>query len=70
MKKLFSSKLNSIGIYPCSSLEDAVSRGFEITRQGEVLLLSPGCASMDMFRDYKDRGDRFKKTVMGLRHGS
>ncbi len=54
-------------IYLSDSLEEAVELSFKITKPGEVLLLSPACASMDMFRDYKDRGDRFKKLV--LLHG-
>ena len=51
-------------IYLSDSLEEAVRLSFKITKQGGVLLLSPACASMDMFRDYKDRGDRFKKLAL------
>jgi len=51
-------------IYLSDSLEKAVELSFKITKPGKVLLLSPACASMDMFRDYKDRGDRFKKLVL------
>ncbi|MFC2144902.1 UDP-N-acetylmuramoyl-L-alanine--D-glutamate ligase [Actinomycetota bacterium] len=51
-------------IYLSDSLEEAVRLSFRITKKGGVLLLSPACASMDMFRDYKDRGDRFKKLVL------
>jgi len=51
-------------IYLSGSLEEAVELSFKITKQGGVLLLSPACASMDMFKDYKDRGDRFKKLVL------
>ncbi|WP_448588238.1 UDP-N-acetylmuramoyl-L-alanine--D-glutamate ligase [Thermocrinis sp.] len=46
-----------------SSLEDAVGRAFELARRGDVLLFSPACASFDMFRDYKERGERFKALV-------
>lgn len=63
MEQLFRNLDSEIDIYKCRSLEEAVIKGFEVTRPGDVLLLSPGCASMDMFRDYKDRGDRFKKAV-------
>jgi len=48
---------------PCGSLEEAVEEACEGAKPGEIVMLSPACASMDMFKDYKDRGDRFKKAV-------
>ncbi|RMH02543.1 MAG: UDP-N-acetylmuramoyl-L-alanine--D-glutamate ligase [Aquificota bacterium] len=41
------------------SLEEAVGLAFELGKEGDYLLFSPGCASFDMFRDYKERGERF-----------
>lgn len=70
MYKLFSSCLNGIEVYMSQGLDEAVEKGFEVTEAGDVLLLSPGCASMDMFRDYKDRGSRFKKEIMDRKNGS
>ena len=35
-------------------------------RRGEVVLLSPACASFDAFRDYEDRGDSFREVVNAL----
>ncbi|HAJ95642.1 MAG TPA: hypothetical protein DCP02_05340, partial [Actinobacteria bacterium] len=58
---------DAYNIYRCKSLEEAVRLGFSVTVSGDVLLLSPACASMDMFRDYKDRGDRFKNIVMSFK---
>jgi len=50
-----------------ASLPDAVQRAYEAARpRGAVVLLSPGCASFDMFRDYEDRGRRFKDEVARL----
>jgi UDP-N-acetylmuramoylalanine--D-glutamate ligase len=50
----------------CSSLEAAVARAARIAAPGEAVLLSPACASFDMFRDYRHRGDAFAAAVKGL----
>lgn len=47
-------------------LEDAVRRAYRVTPEGGVIVLSPGCASFDMFKDYEDRGRRFKDEVRKL----
>jgi len=51
-----------------SSLEEATKYAYFLAKPGEFVLLSPGCASFDMFKDYKHRGDRFKEIVFGLAH--
>ncbi|MCL4378472.1 MAG: UDP-N-acetylmuramoyl-L-alanine--D-glutamate ligase [Actinobacteria bacterium] len=51
-------------VYKCSTFEQAVDKGFEVTKPGNVFLLSPACASFDMFRDYKDRGEKFKNLIL------
>ena len=50
----------------CSSLEVAVERAAQLARPGEVVLLSPACASLDMFRDYAHRGEVFAQAVRSL----
>ena len=50
-----------------SSMEEIVKKAFEITPGGGIVTLSPAAASFDMFKDYKDRGNQFKKSVFKLR---
>ncbi len=49
------------------SMEQAVARAAQLSSPGGTVLLSPACASFDMFRDYKHRGDVFAKAVKELR---
>ena len=49
-----------------TALEAAVQRAAELAKPGEAVLLSPACASFDMFRDYKHRGDVFAEAVRKL----
>ena len=48
------------------TLENAVLKAQEVTEKGDVVILSPACASFDMFADFEDRGRQFKKTVNNL----
>ena len=50
-----------------SSLEEAVSSAFEIAAEGDTVLLSPACASFDMFTDFEHRGRVFKEAVSSLK---
>ena len=45
---------------------DAVSKAFAECEKEDILLLSPGCASYDQFSSYIDRGNNFKKIIVGL----
>ncbi len=54
------------GIFMEDSLDAAVARGKNIASGGDVVMLSPACASFDMFKDFEDRGRQFKKAVMEL----
>jgi UDP-N-acetylmuramoylalanine--D-glutamate ligase len=48
------------------TFEEAVLLAYQKSRSGDIILLSPGCASFDMFRNYEERGDYFKKLVSQL----
>ncbi|MBN2029935.1 UDP-N-acetylmuramoyl-L-alanine--D-glutamate ligase [bacterium] len=50
-------------IVRADSLEEAVVQAQKMARRGDVVLLSPACASFDMFRDFEDRGNQFKSIV-------
>ncbi|MCZ6799328.1 MAG: UDP-N-acetylmuramoyl-L-alanine--D-glutamate ligase, partial [Nitrospirae bacterium] len=54
------------GIVRMSSLQEAVELASREAHEGDVVLLSPACASFDMFRDYQDRGDQFREAVHAL----
>ncbi len=53
-------------IIPCGTLKKAVKEAYRITRKGEIVLLSPACASFDQFRDFEQRGKIFKNLVKKL----
>lgn len=53
-------------IIDTTSASEAVKAAYEVSEKGDVVLLSPACASFDLFKNYEDRGDQFKKAVMEL----
>lgn len=63
---LIEKALSGLPTERCATLERAVQRAAEISTAGDAVLLSPACASFDMFRDYRHRGDAFAAAVKGL----
>jgi UDP-N-acetylmuramoylalanine--D-glutamate ligase len=55
-----------VPVRQCEMLIEAVQRAAEAAAPGEVVLLSPACASFDQFRDYEARGDAFRAAVEAL----
>ena len=53
-------------IVQASSMIEAVNQSYTLANKGEVVLLSPACASFDLFDNYEDRGIQFKKAIRTL----
>ncbi|MNL33430.1 UDP-N-acetylmuramoylalanine--D-glutamate ligase [compost metagenome] len=51
-------------IYSTSSMEEAVKTSKALAKKGDTVLLSPCCASFDLFKSYEDRGHQFKEQVL------
>ncbi len=66
-KKIIDSFNNIVDVMvETSSMEQAVKVAQKIAEKGETVLLSPACASFDLFENYEDRGNKFKSAVRGL----
>ncbi|PCE63388.1 UDP-N-acetylmuramoyl-L-alanine--D-glutamate ligase [Sediminicola luteus] len=48
------------------SMEEAVKVAYKVARRGDTVLLSPACASFDLFENYEDRGNQFKQAIKRL----
>ena len=59
-------KDEDIEIYVCSTLDEVVNKAYSVAREGQVVLFSPASASFDMFKNFADRGIRFKDLVNKL----
>ena len=55
---------DSVRLFTSDSLKQAVALSHSIAHPGDIILLSPGCASFDQFKNYEERGDCFKKYVL------
>ncbi|GAB6065548.1 UDP-N-acetylmuramoyl-L-alanine--D-glutamate ligase [Aquifex pyrophilus] len=54
-------------VITADNLEEAVSKAFKLSKKGDTILFSPACSSFDMFRNYEERGERFKEIVFKMK---
>jgi UDP-N-acetylmuramoylalanine--D-glutamate ligase len=59
-------QINLENVFLKDTLEDAVKKAYITAEKEDVILFSPACASFDMFKNYVDRGEKFKKIVESL----
>lgn len=64
LHKFFDGKIGLIA--DAGSMEEAVNKAYTLAAEGDSVLLSPCCASFDLFKNYEDRGDQFKYWVRKL----
>ena len=57
----------ALEVYEASTFAEAIERAYTLAKPSGVVLLAPACSSFDMFRDYRERGQRFKDEVKKLR---
>ena len=58
-EKIISALGGSVNVEQASTIEEAVLAAYKVAESGDVVLLSPACSSFDMFKSYKERGNRF-----------
>ena len=65
--KIHKALKNTVPLEKSESLENAVEQGFKAALPGEVVLLAPACTSFDMFKNFEERGHKFKQQVYALK---
>lgn len=63
VKKELEKEKKNLNIYMCDSLEEAVNKAKKYAKPGQIVLFSPASASFDMFKNFADRGEKFKNLV-------
>jgi UDP-N-acetylmuramoylalanine--D-glutamate ligase len=65
LKKFFGGVVREIK--ETQTVKELVRMALQSARQGDVVLLSPACASFDLFKNYEDRGNQFREAVLELK---
>ena len=60
-------RLNFNDVTRVNDLEEAVNNAYKMSSEGDTILLSPACASWDMYKNFELRGEHFKNIVSKLR---
>ena len=55
-------------VVDCGTVRNAVKIAFATAERGDVVLLSPACASFDQYRNFEERGEEFRQAVESLEH--
>lgn len=69
-KEYFAKILGGFPHVFADTLDDAVAKAMRVSREGDVILLSPACASFDMFKNYEERGAEFIRSFHRLESGA
>ena len=65
--KLKQEKGIEVPVHIVETLEDAVNKAMEISKEGDIVTLAPACTSFDMFANFEVRGNRYKDIINELR---
>jgi len=65
-EKNVSGKGTDVQVFRCNTLEEAVVKAYTAAEEGDIVILSPASASFDMFRNFEEKGNKFKEIVNSL----
>lgn len=66
IEKLPKNQTKNLNIIKASSMEEAVDKSRKIAKKSDIVVLSPACASFDLYKDFEERGNHFKKLINSI----